>query len=230
MQQPITDVESESKPSTGDVDTLCRRIKATIDKGNKYKEQIEHARKKANDFFISAGIQIKELKGQCADEKEWLSLLKKHCAIGRSRAFELMKVANGGTTLEELRAEKADQVRRTRERAAAADSPLQAECSGQTQLALACIRNLTSTLNSCSRSIAGLTGRISALPDTEIDAFVAAIRTVSNSADAFLAAIPTSPSIDADDPAATAEARKQLYAEDDGSIPPFLRRDAGARQ
>ena len=103
------------------VTQLTREIKVRIVKG-------EQAQSKANDHFIAAGLLIKELKefhgGKTA---EWEALLKDKCGIGKSRAYELMKIADGRTTVEEVRAEKAESVRKVR----AAAIPLRSGKTGE---------------------------------------------------------------------------------------------------
>jgi hypothetical protein len=73
--------------------TLTRRIKALIEKGDR-------AAEKAEQFYKSAGIHIKEIKEQSED---WETIVRDKCGLGRSRAYELMAIADGKTTLEKLR-------------------------------------------------------------------------------------------------------------------------------
>jgi hypothetical protein len=74
--------------------TLARRVKALIEKGDR-------AAEKAEQFYKSAGIHIKEIKEQSED---WETIVREQCGLGRSRAYELMAIADGRTTLEKVRA------------------------------------------------------------------------------------------------------------------------------
>src|SRR6516165_827288 len=72
---------------------LTRRIKALIDKGDR-------AAEKAEQFYKAAGIHIKEIK-QTQSER-WEIIVREQCGLGRSRAYELMAIADGKTTLEKV--------------------------------------------------------------------------------------------------------------------------------
>jgi hypothetical protein len=89
------DVDSSSTPSATPpaVLTLARRVKALIGKGNR-------AAEKAEQFYKAAGIHIKEIKEQSED---WETIVRKRCGLRRSRAYELMAIADGKTTLEKVR-------------------------------------------------------------------------------------------------------------------------------
>jgi hypothetical protein len=73
--------------------TLVRRIKALIEKGDR-------AAEKAEQFYKAAGIHIREIKEQ---SDEWETIVREQCGLGRSRAYELMAIADGKTTLEKVR-------------------------------------------------------------------------------------------------------------------------------
>ena len=55
---------------------LCRLAKANLEKGDK-----SHA--KGDDFYISAGKYLKELKEQTKSQKDFLALVKKHVGLGQ---------------------------------------------------------------------------------------------------------------------------------------------------
>jgi len=76
-----------------DIVSLARRVKVLVEKGDK-------AAEKAEQFYKAAGIHIKEIKGQSED---WEAIVREKCGIGRTRAFELMGIADGTTTVEEVR-------------------------------------------------------------------------------------------------------------------------------
>jgi hypothetical protein len=91
---------------------LCKTIKAHIAKG-------DHAREKAEQHYISAGQHLKTLQGLHKDRggtwAEWQILIKEKCGIGKSRASELMQIADGRKTVEGNRAETAERVSKHRE-------------------------------------------------------------------------------------------------------------------
>jgi hypothetical protein len=70
---------------------LCREIRALIRKGDLAGEE----------FYRAAGQRIKELKA--LHPTEWMTLVRQECGVGRSRAFELIAIADGRTTVEEVR-------------------------------------------------------------------------------------------------------------------------------
>ena len=76
---------------------LVQTIKTLIEKGEK-------AKQKAEDFYIAAGQYLKTLhdihKGRGGTWPGWEILVKEKCGIGKSRASELMRIADGRTTTE----------------------------------------------------------------------------------------------------------------------------------
>ena len=74
---------------------LARRVKVLIEKGDR-------AAEKAEQFYKAAGIHIRQIKEQSLDN--WETVVREQCNIGRSRAYELMAIADGKTTLEKVRA------------------------------------------------------------------------------------------------------------------------------
>jgi hypothetical protein len=95
---------------------LIRHIKAHIAAGDK-------AAEKSNNHYIAAGQHLKTLKASHGGTwAEWEALLKEKMGIGKSRASELMQIADGRKTVEQLRAEKAESVRQVEAREKA--SPL----------------------------------------------------------------------------------------------------------
>jgi len=93
----------ESHP---DQAALIGKIKAHIDKGDKAKAQAEHAAGKAEQHYIAAGQHLKQLKAEHEGSfAEWEELLKDKIGIGKSRASELMQIADGTKTVEQVRAD-----------------------------------------------------------------------------------------------------------------------------
>jgi len=76
---------------------LVRAIKAHIEKGDKAKD-------KAEQHYIAAGQHLKTLKAEHKGNwAEWEELLKSKIGIGKSRASELMQIADGRKTIEQTR-------------------------------------------------------------------------------------------------------------------------------
>jgi hypothetical protein len=92
-----------------DQEQLVKTIKAPIAKGDK-------AAEKANDHYIAAGQHLKTLKAEHdGNWADWEELLKTKIGIGKSRASELMQIADGTKTVEQVRADGAE--RKAKERA-----------------------------------------------------------------------------------------------------------------
>jgi hypothetical protein len=104
---------------------LGSTIKAHMSAGEKYED-------KAEQHFKSAGMHLLEAKARIAAGEygaPFGAFISKECGgLSSSRAYELIAIANGTKTVESIRAEKAASVRKCREQAAAASSPLR---SGQ---------------------------------------------------------------------------------------------------
>jgi hypothetical protein len=98
--------------------TLTRRIKALIEKGDR-------AAEKAEQFYKAAGIHIKEIKQQQPDH--WEAIVREKCALGRSRSYELIAIADGKTTLEKVR----DRSNRSSKISHAKKSAVQRTCSSR---------------------------------------------------------------------------------------------------
>lgn len=78
---------------------LVKTIKAHIAKGDKSAE-------KAQQHYIAAGQYLKTLKAQHGGTwAEWETLVKEKVGIGKSRASELMQIADGRKTVEDVRAD-----------------------------------------------------------------------------------------------------------------------------
>src|SRR4051794_17060014 len=81
------------------LDTLGGTIKAHIAAGDK-------ATDKAEEHYKAAGLHLSEAKERVSRTKglTWPAFLGKHCEIGRRRADELIAIADGRTSLTEVRA------------------------------------------------------------------------------------------------------------------------------
>ncbi|MER9560962.1 hypothetical protein [Mesorhizobium sp. M0571] len=84
----------------------------------------EKANQKANDHAKSSGLYLAEAKRRIDTEhpygertKVWHGFLKSHCPVAPTRAHQLISVATGKTTEEEVKQKTAASVRETRVRA-----------------------------------------------------------------------------------------------------------------
>jgi len=80
----------------------------------------DRAQTRADDLYISAGRHLIALKAEHDDcggtFDEWEVLLKEQVGIGKSRASELMQIADGTKTVEGVREATAKKVRQIRAR------------------------------------------------------------------------------------------------------------------
>lgn|GEM_PF-3270262 len=93
------------------LDTLGATIRAHIEKGDASIEKAEQHYKSAGLHLAEAKARVKQTPGLT-----WPRFLLDHCQIRRARADELIMIADGRTTLADLRMKKAESVRATRER------------------------------------------------------------------------------------------------------------------
>src|SRR5262245_7232884 len=81
---------------------LIKSIKAHIAKGEQH--------------YISAGLHLAKLKETCSDQATFLALVKDKIGIGKSRTYELLQIADGRKTIEEVRADTAERTAETKAR------------------------------------------------------------------------------------------------------------------
>lgn len=91
------------------LDQLGREAMTRITLGDKHKD-------KAGQMFVSAGLYLIEAKARVAQTKgmSWAAWLSSHCDVGRRRADEIIMIADGRTTIEELREKNATSKREAR--------------------------------------------------------------------------------------------------------------------
>jgi hypothetical protein len=110
-QIPATGGAGNSHELTATPPQLIGLIKAHIAKGDK-------AADKAEQHYIAAGQHLKQLKaehdGHDGTWAEWEELLKEKIGIGKSRASELMRIADGTKTIEQVRADTTERTAKTR--------------------------------------------------------------------------------------------------------------------
>jgi hypothetical protein len=88
--------------------TLTEKIKVCIEKA-------AHYEKKAEEFYITAGQYIKDVKALWPDR--WLAIVEEDCGLKRSRAYEILAIADGRTTLHKVRSGNAQSKRHSRDNA-----------------------------------------------------------------------------------------------------------------
>jgi len=74
-----------------------------------YKAAEKH-KEKADQQYIAAGIYLKEAKQRCLKitGMTFEKFLRQHCPIGRSRAYEVIAIADGTKTYEETKERRAE--------------------------------------------------------------------------------------------------------------------------
>jgi hypothetical protein len=83
--------------------TLTRKI-------NTFLKRAEEADARAEGFRVIAGQYIREAKALWPDH--WLQIVEEDCGLGRTRAYEILAIADGRTTIQEVRAKIATRVKR----------------------------------------------------------------------------------------------------------------------
>jgi hypothetical protein len=99
---------SSAVGTTAPESLLVRYVKAHIRKG-------EQAKDKAEQHFIAAGRYLVTLKANYAPSwQHWEDLLRIKVGLSAGRASELMQLADGRKTVEQIRSEKAQSMRKLR--------------------------------------------------------------------------------------------------------------------
>jgi hypothetical protein len=93
MSSGIVATDPTGQVSTS-IDELVDRIRGHIECGVK-------AAEKADEHFKAAALLIKQLKE--AEPTNWQALVRDRCGLGRSRAYELLRIADGRDTVGETR-------------------------------------------------------------------------------------------------------------------------------
>jgi len=109
--------QSIARIGADDAHLLVSYIKAHIKKGDAAEERANQNREKAEQHYITAGKYLIKLKATHTHNwGEWEEILKEKVGLSTGRASELMKLADGRKSLQEIRAEKAESVRQLRAR------------------------------------------------------------------------------------------------------------------
>jgi hypothetical protein len=110
--------------STPPESLLVRYIKAHIRQGDAAKERAAQAREKAEQHFTSAGQYLAVLKVNYSQSwEEWEILLKTKVGLSTGRASELMQIADGRKSVQEVRDGKAQSMAQLRARTSSPRSP-----------------------------------------------------------------------------------------------------------
>jgi hypothetical protein len=119
----IDDLATLGKDIVARVSAADRSLEAA----HRYSEQAGTARQKANNLLLSAGKMLLDARSRVLD---FTAFLAEHCAgLGRSRAYELISIAEGKSTPEATRAKTNE--RKRRHRAARAARPFHPERNGR---------------------------------------------------------------------------------------------------
>jgi len=106
-----------SSGTTAPESLLVRYVKAHVKQGEKAQERADQARDKAEQHFIAAGTYLKTLKITYAPTwQQWETVLKVKVKLSTGRASELMQLADGRKSLQEVRDATAARVRALRGR------------------------------------------------------------------------------------------------------------------
>ncbi len=92
---------------TASVPQLISTIKTLAEKAARTKDVAER-------YYTAAGTCLRTLKQQKPDNVSWEKYVKTTCGISQQRADELIRFADGRTTLESARAKAREGMRRLR--------------------------------------------------------------------------------------------------------------------
>jgi hypothetical protein len=101
------------------IEPYKRTLPELIKTAKALNSKLAHSEGKSADLKITLGLTLAEAKACKPEDITWPDFVKKHFDFGRSRADELIQIADGRTTVEKTRETKAVSVRKSR-----AKSPL----------------------------------------------------------------------------------------------------------
>jgi hypothetical protein len=106
---PVITANSSAVGATAPPPLLLRAIKEAVARGDK-------ARVRAENFYITAGQHLKNLKENFSygDWSGWEQMLRVKCNLSVGRASELMQIADGRKSLQQVRDGKAQSMARLR--------------------------------------------------------------------------------------------------------------------
>ena len=91
-----------------------RTIPELIHTAQALKTKAEHAEGKAEQYYTSLGLTLAELKQRKPTDTKWPAFVKKYFNYSRARADELIRIADGRTSVEEVREKRRDDMQRSR--------------------------------------------------------------------------------------------------------------------
>lgn len=104
-QRAVAVARGGKAPASMPIPELAKRIVVLVTKG-------DAAREKADQFYIAAGIHLKELRERKPAGSAWAEYVKKKTGLGKSRSYELIAIADGRATVQETRARTAERVQK----------------------------------------------------------------------------------------------------------------------
>jgi hypothetical protein len=116
MPEAVVQVTADQieKDCPAQLSNLGKRIAAHLEKADKYDD-------KANNHRISAGQLLAEAKQAC-DDGGFTAFRERFCPnLGKSRAYELLAIASGKKSVEQVRGANAERKRRQRDAASVRD-------------------------------------------------------------------------------------------------------------
>lgn len=69
---------------------------------------------RAESYYYTAGVRLKELKSRKPAHTTWPEYVKKHFGMSQSRADELIRIADGKITEDQVKTRKAESMRKSR--------------------------------------------------------------------------------------------------------------------
>ena len=98
-------------------ESLLVQQRAHLRKGEQAKERAAQNQKKSEDHFIAADRHLATLKANYAPTwEDWETILKAKIGLSTGRASELMAIADGRKSPEQIRADTAQRMRQLRAR------------------------------------------------------------------------------------------------------------------
>ena len=91
-----------------------RTIPELIHTAKALQAKAEQAEGKAEQFYVSLGLTLTELKERKPPGTTWPAFVKKYFGYSRERADELIRIGNGATTVKETRDRKQTSMKKSR--------------------------------------------------------------------------------------------------------------------
>jgi hypothetical protein len=95
---------------------LVKTIKAHLAKADQCLVKAIQQDRKAEQHHIAAGQHLKTLKDMSPDQATFLEVVKAQIGLGKSRTYELLQIADGTKTVEDINSAAAERMREIRAR------------------------------------------------------------------------------------------------------------------